>query len=185
VTNEKGDHDSIISDIALLSYFSNYASTNPSLLSYLNNTLHALHFSSPSLSLSSSFCRSLAISSSTSSPIAPPISTSAIADDYQGQDEEDSNTPIQILPSLYIPAHEVISAMVDQPVLDAMKLMSEEGVSSVAVIDSSTSLHSGVEGGSGGVAGVGGGLVSAVSVSDIGKVWYCVFSRTHKSEPIS
>jgi len=65
------------------------------------------------------------------------------------------SNPIQSLslPSLNLNAA-VISASSSAPVLDAMKLMSEEGVSSIAVVDE----HS-------------GNLLSAVSVTDIGKVW--------------
>lgn len=56
------------------------------------------------------------------------------------------------LPSLYICA-EVVAATASAILLDAMKLMSEEGVSSVAVLDDDS-----------------GGLLSAISVTDIGKV---------------
>lgn len=64
------------------------------------------------------------------------------------------SSPIQ---SLSLPSINLHAAIVSAPstasVLDAMKLMSEEGVSSVAVVDENT-----------------GGLLSAVSVTDIGKV---------------
>ncbi|KAI0754153.1 hypothetical protein C8Q80DRAFT_1137196 [Daedaleopsis nitida] len=56
------------------------------------------------------------------------------------------------LPSLYLYTS-VIANKASDSVLDAMRLMSEEGVSSVAVVDDET-----------------GGLLSAVSVTDIGKV---------------
>ncbi|CDO71040.1 hypothetical protein BN946_scf184844.g44 [Trametes cinnabarina] len=56
------------------------------------------------------------------------------------------------LPSMYL-YMSVIAARASDTVLDAMKLMSDEGVSSVAVVDDET-----------------GGLLSAVSVTDIGKV---------------
>ena len=56
------------------------------------------------------------------------------------------------LPSLNIHSS-VVAAKSTWPVLDAMKLMSEEGVSSVAVLDEES-----------------GALLSAVSVTDIGKV---------------
>lgn len=56
------------------------------------------------------------------------------------------------LPSLYLYTS-VVAAKASDRVLDAMRLMSEEGVSSVAVVDDET-----------------GGLLSAVSVTDIGKV---------------
>ena len=56
------------------------------------------------------------------------------------------------LPSLYLYAA-VIAARASDTVLDAMRLMSEEGVSSVAVVDDETK-----------------GLLSAVSVTDVGKV---------------
>jgi predicted transcriptional regulator len=59
------------------------------------------------------------------------------------------------LPSLNLDTSVTTSRSSDS-VLDAMKVMSEQGVSSVAVIDDDT-----------------GGLLSAVSVTDIGKV--CVF----------
>lgn len=55
------------------------------------------------------------------------------------------------LPSLNL-NKAVVSATSSQTLLDAMKLMSEEGVSSIAVVESS------------------GTLLSAVSVTDIGKV---------------
>lgn len=61
------------------------------------------------------------------------------------------------LHSLSLPSLSIYSAVVastsSKSVLDAMKLMSEEGVSSVAVVDEETSM-----------------LLSAVSVTDIGKV---------------
>ena len=56
------------------------------------------------------------------------------------------------LPSLHI-YDMVVACTSDSTILHAMKLMSEEGVSSVAVIDA-----------------VVGNLMSAVSVTDIGKV---------------
>lgn len=56
------------------------------------------------------------------------------------------------LPSLHIQTS-IVAAPSDASVLDAMKLMSEQGVSSVAVIE-----------------GERGTLLSAVSVTDIGKV---------------
>lgn len=56
------------------------------------------------------------------------------------------------LPSLYLYLS-VIATKASDSVLDAMKLMSDEGVSSIAIIDDET-----------------GGLLSAVSVTDIGKV---------------
>ena len=56
------------------------------------------------------------------------------------------------LPSLYL-YMSVVAAKASDTVLDAMTLMSDEGVSSIAVIDDET-----------------GGLLSAVSVTDIGKV---------------
>jgi len=64
------------------------------------------------------------------------------------------SNPIQ---SLYLPSLNLNVAVISAPssatVLDAMKLMSEEGVSSIAVVDE----HS-------------GNLLSAVSVTDIGKI---------------
>jgi CBS domain-containing protein len=61
----------------------------------------------------------------------------------------------------------VIAATSSSTVLDAMRLMSDGGVSSVAVVD---------DGGGGYGAGYGswGGLTGAVSVTDVGKV--CLFS---------
>ncbi|OSD05088.1 hypothetical protein PYCCODRAFT_1443443 [Trametes coccinea BRFM310] len=56
------------------------------------------------------------------------------------------------LPSMYL-YMSVVAAKASDTVLDAMKLMSEEGVSSVAVVDDES-----------------GGLLSAVSVTDIGRV---------------
>ncbi|OBZ67663.1 Protein SDS23 [Grifola frondosa] len=56
------------------------------------------------------------------------------------------------LPSLYL-YMTVVAAKASDSVLDAMKLMSDEGVSSVAVVDDET-----------------GNLLSAVSVTDIGKI---------------
>jgi len=56
-------------------------------------------------------------------------------------------------------------------VLDAMRLMSECGVSSVAVIDDGG-------GGYGGGYRSCGGLGGAVSVTDIGKVHFFYFRRT-------
>ncbi|PFH48662.1 hypothetical protein AMATHDRAFT_5574 [Amanita thiersii Skay4041] len=61
------------------------------------------------------------------------------------------------LNSLYLPSLNLNSAVVsstsNETVLDAMKLMSEEGVSSIAILDEET-----------------GNLLSAVSVTDIGRV---------------
>lgn len=56
------------------------------------------------------------------------------------------------LPSLNL-NDAVVSATSSKTVLDAMKLMSEEGVSSIAVVEDSSGI-----------------LLSAVSVTDIGKV---------------
>ena len=56
------------------------------------------------------------------------------------------------LPSLYLYTS-VVALKGSDTVLDAMRLMSEEGVSSVAVVDDETK-----------------GLLSAVSVTDVGKV---------------
>jgi CBS domain-containing protein len=56
------------------------------------------------------------------------------------------------LPSLYL-FTSVVAAPATSSVLDAMRLMSEEGVSSIAVLNEE-----------------GGSLLSAVSVTDIGKV---------------
>ena len=64
------------------------------------------------------------------------------------------SNPIQSLslPSLKL-NDAVVSTTASKTILDAMKLMSEEGVSSVAVVEDSS-----------------GTLLSAVSVTDIGKV---------------
>ena len=69
------------------------------------------------------------------------------------------STPLSflMLPSLYLYSA-VVAAKATDTVLDAMRLMSDYGVSSVAVIQDE-----------------GGGLLSAVSVTDIGKV----STRTH------
>ncbi|OAX38155.1 hypothetical protein K503DRAFT_770764 [Rhizopogon vinicolor AM-OR11-026] len=66
------------------------------------------------------------------------------------------------LPSLQVYAS-VVAATSSSTVLDAMRLMSECGVSSVAVIDDGG-------GGYGGGYGLWGGLNGAVSVTDIGKL---------------
>jgi hypothetical protein len=63
------------------------------------------------------------------------------------------------LPSLDLCAS-IIAATSNSDVLDAMKLMSEQGVSSIAVLDEDTGM-----------------LLSAVSVTDIGKV-----SRQHEQK---
>jgi len=70
------------------------------------------------------------------------------------------------LPSLNIYAS-VIACISTDSVLDAMKLMSEQGVSSVAVIDDET-----------------GCLLSAVSVTDIGKVVVPSESKQILSKPL-
>ncbi|KAG6830376.1 hypothetical protein H0H92_001013 [Tricholoma furcatifolium] len=70
------------------------------------------------------------------------------------------------LPSLNIHAA-VIGATASSKVLDAMRLMSEEGVSSVAVIDDET-----------------GALLSAVSVTDIGKIVVPSQSKLVLSTPL-
>ncbi|KAI0690818.1 hypothetical protein C8T65DRAFT_721186 [Cerioporus squamosus] len=56
------------------------------------------------------------------------------------------------LPSLHLYSS-VVAAKASDSVLDAMRLMSEEGVSSVAIVDDET-----------------GGLLSAVSVTDVGRI---------------
>ncbi len=68
------------------------------------------------------------------------------------------------LPSLHLDAS-VIAATSHATVLDAMKLMSEEGVSSIAVVDEGTET-----------------LLSAVSVTDIGKVTNLSFGLLRLSE---
>ncbi|KAI0667253.1 hypothetical protein C8Q78DRAFT_1054893 [Trametes maxima] len=70
------------------------------------------------------------------------------------------------LPSLNL-YMSVIAAKASDTVLHAMKLMSDEGVSSVAVMDDET-----------------GGLLSAVSVTDIGKVVVPAQSNQILSEPL-
>jgi len=62
-----------------------------------------------------------------------------------------SSLDLLSLPSLYLYTS-VVAAPASSTVLDAMRLMSEEGVSSIAVLDEE-----------------GGGLLSAVSVTDVGK----------------
>ena len=75
------------------------------------------------------------------------------------------STPLSnlALPSLYLYTS-VVATKASDTVLDAMRLMSDYGVSSVAVIEEE-----------------GGGLLSAVSVTDIGKVDFSVTSimKTH------
>lgn len=61
------------------------------------------------------------------------------------------------LPSLYLYSA-VVAARATDTVLDAMRMMSDYGVSSVAVVQEE-----------------GGGLLSAVSVTDIGKVGLLAF----------
>ena len=90
----------MVSDRALLSWFSSYAERTPSFRSFLDNSLYSIS-----------------------------------------------------LPSLHIHSS-VVATISTAQVLDAMRLMSEQGVSSVAVIDEEL-----------------GTLLSAVSVTDIGKVW--------------
>lgn len=63
------------------------------------------------------------------------------------------------LPSVHIYSS-VVASVSSAPLLDAMKLMSEEGVSSVAVLDDET-----------------GALLSAVSVTDVGKVSIRLLTR--------
>lgn len=65
------------------------------------------------------------------------------------------------LAQLKLGSHDVVKMADSRTVLDAMRVMSEEGVSSLAVVDEMT-----------------GGLVGAVSVVDIGKVSF----RSHLSE---
>lgn len=89
----------MVSDMALLSWFSAYAEQTPAFRSHLSNSLYAL-----------------------------------------------------TLPSLHMYSS-VIAASSTAQVLDVMRLMSEQGVSSVAVIDEEL-----------------GTLLSAVSVTDVGKV---------------
>jgi len=61
----------------------------------------------------------------------------------------------QTLPALGIGSRAVISCLSSDVVLDAMKSMSEQGVSSVAVVDAET-----------------GDLLSAVTVTDIARVCF-------------
>ncbi|KAG8216796.1 hypothetical protein J3R82DRAFT_7044 [Butyriboletus roseoflavus] len=89
----------MVSDMALLSWFSAYADQTPAFQSYLSNSLYAL-----------------------------------------------------TLPSLHMYSSVVATSSTAQ-VLDVMRLMSEQGVSSVAVIDEES-----------------GTLLSAVSVTDVGKI---------------
>ena len=64
------------------------------------------------------------------------------------------------LPSLFLYSA-VVAAKASDTVLDAMRLMSDYGVSSVAIVQEES-----------------GGLLSAVSVTDIGKVRSCLRSMT-------
>ncbi|KAI0365810.1 hypothetical protein BV20DRAFT_1046551 [Pilatotrama ljubarskyi] len=70
------------------------------------------------------------------------------------------------LPSLYL-YMAVVAAKATDTVLDAMKLMSDEGVGSIAVVDDET-----------------GGLLSAVSVTDIGKIVVPAQSNQILSTPL-
>ncbi|KAI0331780.1 hypothetical protein GY45DRAFT_1321872 [Cubamyces sp. BRFM 1775] len=70
------------------------------------------------------------------------------------------------LPSLYL-YMSVVAAKASDSVLDAMTLMSDEGVSSIAVVDDET-----------------GGLLSAVSVTDIGKIVVPAQSNQILSTPL-
>lgn len=76
---------------------------------------------------------------------------------YSSQSQSLQNYLSNSLLSLSLPSlnmyNSVVGATSRSTVLDAMKLMSEQGVSSVAVIDDDN-----------------GSLLSAVSVTDIGKV---------------
>ncbi|KAI8974861.1 hypothetical protein BD414DRAFT_176699 [Trametes punicea] len=78
------------------------------------------------------------------------------------------SVPLATLPlsSLYL-YMSVVAAKASDTVLDAMKLMSDEGVSSIAVVDDET-----------------GGLLSAVSVTDIGKIVVPAQSNQILSTPL-
>lgn len=97
----------MVSDMALLSWFSAYVERTPAFQSYLTSSLYAL-----------------------------------------------------TLPSIYMYSS-VVATSSTARVLDVMRLMSEQGVSSVAVIDEDS-----------------GSLLSTVSVTDVGKVLQLSYAHT-------
>ena len=128
-----GESLGVVSDRAVLSWLMENANTNPVLQTALSSPL-------------SSFgegCTPDSIHGA--SPLGPGLSTSSSL--------LTSYTPFGI--------KEVVSLLSTDSILDAMTLMSEEGVSSVAVVDPETGL-----------------LFSVVSVTDIGKVCRTCCVRT-------
>lgn len=155
-----------VSDRALLAYFANFA-TRSDTVAHIHSSMEHPHsprlqaLVQPSIQISQP-SHSKPVSALTASrPTAPP----------QPQPPTSTLTfatllscPLHLLalPSLEMYAS-VIAATSSSTVLDAMRLMSDCGVSSVAVVD---------DGGGGYGAGYGswGGLTGAVSVTDVGKL---------------
>jgi hypothetical protein len=128
----------IVTDTRLLSFFANFARP-------VSPFLSAYSASEPSGSSSASLAPPSPVSPR--SPLSPSIPSTASFQRYLG------NT-LQTLPlpslNLYT---DVITLRAQETVLDAMRRMSEHGVSSVAVLDDTT-----------------GSLLSAISVTDIGRM---------------
>lgn len=165
-TRTRTDYLGAVSDRALLAYFANFAMQSDTTVR-THSPMQRQH--SPRLPASVQF--SIQISQSSQSPkLVSALTASRPTALPQPQPPSIFtfatflSCPLHLLalPSLQMHTS-VISATSSSTVLDAMRLMSDCGVSSVAVVD---------DGGGGYGAGYGswGGLIGAVSVTDVGKL---------------
>ncbi|KAG1775578.1 hypothetical protein EV702DRAFT_1117675 [Suillus placidus] len=166
-TRTRSTYLGAVSDRALLAYFANFAMPLDT-AAHIHSPMQRPH----SPRLPGSVQSSIQISQpSQSSKLVSALTASRPTAPLQSQPPTSTFTfatllscPLHLfaLPSLQMDAS-VIAATSSSTVLDAMRLMSDCGVSSVAVVD---------DGGGGYGAGYGswGGLTGAVSVTDVGKL---------------
>lgn len=146
-----------VSDRALLAYFASFALQSPSPM---------LHPRSPRLPAPEQPSAQTFQASQPSKPVSALTASRPATNTPQPQRSNTFSSFLAYpLSSLALPSLQVYTSVVaatsSSTVLDAMRLMSECGVSSVAVVDDG-----------GGGYGSWGGLSGAVSVTDIGKVHF-------------
>lgn len=163
-----------VSDRAVLAYFANFAMQSDT-AAHIHSPMQHPH--SPRLPASVQSSIQISQPSQSPKPVSA-LTASRPTAPLQPQPQPPStltfarllSCPLYLLalPSLQMYTS-VIAATSSSTVLDAMRLMSDGGVSSVAVVD---------DGGGGYGAGYGswGGLTGAVSVTDIGKVCFPLLS---------
>ncbi|KAG2343009.1 hypothetical protein BDR05DRAFT_963391 [Suillus weaverae] len=166
-TRTRNTYLGAVSDRALLAYFANFAMQLDT-AAHIHSPTQCPHSPrlpgsvQPSVQISQPSQSSKLVSALTASRPTAPLQSQPPASTFTFATLLSCPLHLLALPSLQMDAS-VISATSSSTVLDAMRLMSDCGVSSVAVVD---------DGGGGYGAGYGswGGLTGAVSVTDVGKL---------------